>query len=159
MADFQQTLNKYFLRAFVALIGLVAVLAFFFNVVNPPRQPRGTISISQVLADAQKGKIARIEIQHADAHDLFITYKDQPQQLWYARVETNESIVALLTTAHVALDTLTIEAAPAPVWGDSPLDTMMILLPPLVMVGVFIMIGRVRRAQQHQQDLPKQPRR
>jgi ATP-dependent Zn protease len=155
VSDFQQTLNKYLTRAFVAIIALVAVLAFFFNAANPPRQPSGTISISQVLADAQKGKIARIEIQHADPHDLFITYKDQPDRLWYARVETNQSIVILLTTARVALDTLTIEVAPPPVWGDSPLDTMKILLPPLVFVGIFVLIGRARRAQEQQRAAPK----
>lgn len=156
MSDFSQTLNKYLLRAFVVTIVLVAVLALFFNTVNPSRQPSGTIAISQVLTDAQRGEIARIEIQHADSRDLFITYKNQPQQLWHARIAANQDIVNLLTTAHVALDTLTIEVAPPPAFGDSPIDTIKILLPLVVVGGIFIVISRARRAQRRQQDRSKE---
>src|SRR5262245_41193049 len=114
MNDFPQTLTKNLTRMFVALIILVAILAFFFSLFNGAPRPSGNVSISQMIADAQKGKIVRIEIQRDDPHDLFITYRDQPRKLFYSRIDKDDTILKLLMAANVPLDTVDVQVAPPP---------------------------------------------
>ena len=149
-----QSFQKNLRRAFIAVILLVAVLALFFNWFSDTPQPSGTISLSQLLADAQKGKIAQIEIQRDDPRDLFVYYKNQPQSQFYTRIDNDAGIIELLSKASVPLDTLDVHVAPPPAWGGVS-NTIAILLPLVVMAGFFILFTQLRRMQQRSQGTDK----
>src|SRR5688572_11488450 len=101
LADIQQQTQRFLRRAFIALIGLVAILAFGFSIASPSPKSAGTLALSQLLADVQAQQISHIEIQYQDEHDLFITYKNQPQRYYYTRLPNNTSIVELLQEAQI----------------------------------------------------------
>jgi ATP-dependent Zn protease len=156
MADTQQQMQKFLRRAFIALIGLVAIVAFGFSIASPSRKPAGTLALSQLLADVQAQQISHIEIQYQDAQDLFITYKNQPQRYYYTRLPANTSIVELLQEAQIPQGTVDMRVAPRPPWTG--MDRILpILLPILAFIGFLIFFLRFAQKQQQKQRRTQTP--
>src|SRR5262249_48584024 len=92
--------NRWLKNSFVYLIILVAALALFFNYFNNQQNAPDEKGITEVIADAKAGKIAKIEAQSGN-NDIFVTYTDNPKQKYRSRLESEDSITTLLIMAQI----------------------------------------------------------
>lgn len=146
--------QRYLLWAFLALLALVAILSCVFTLLSPEPRQAGMLGIAQVLSDAQVGRIASIEIGYDDPQDLSITYRDSPNLRYTSRVEAGRSIIDLLTTAQVPLDSLDVHVARRPPWRNLG-SILSILLPTFGMIGLTIALSVFNL--RHQRALQRQP--
>lgn len=139
--------QRYLLWAFLGLLALVAILSGVFTLLSPEPQQAGMLGIGQVLADAQSGRIASIEIGYDDPQALSITYRERPNLRYASRSEAGRSISDLLTTAHVPLDSLDVYVARPPAWSSLG-RILSILLPTFAMLGLTIALTRFNLRRQ-----------
>jgi hypothetical protein len=133
-------LQRYLLWAFVALFALVAILSVVFTLLSPEPRQAGMVGISQVLADAQAQRIASIEIGYDDPQELSVTYRDQPDLRYSSRVEAGRSILDLLATTQVPLDSLDVYVARRPPGRDMG-SILSILVPTFGIIGGTIALS------------------
>jgi cell division protease FtsH len=99
----------------VALVAAIAIV--YFNVFVPNRSPDPPLEISQVIADAKRGIVKRIQVQ-GNTGDLLVTFRDEPHGTYWAHMDRDESITRLLLAAGVPLDSVQIIDRPSDTIGD-----------------------------------------
>lgn len=146
----QDIINSWMGRSFIALIVVVAVLSCGFSLLSPSIPTGAAVPLARLIADAQAGKIASIEIQRGDAQSIYATYRGQPGVRFPATVPADQDIIVLLQQAGVAMDDIDVRIAAAPAWG-SPMDVATVLLPIVVMAGGFVFFMRYARSMKAKQ--------
>jgi len=134
------------ITGFVYLIIIAAAIALIFNQINPATQ-REEVQLSQMLADARGGEIARIVVGD-DQQRLEIDYKDGSFAL--SRKEPQDSLLTLLNEAGVSAEMMpTIEVKSPSVWSGI-LGAIGYIIVPLIFLVFFIFFLRQAQGSNNQ---------
>ncbi len=139
--------NRWLKNSFIYLVILVAVLALFFTMMNPPAGNRETIPITTVVDQAKAGEIAKI-ITNEDNNTITIKYKNSARE--DTSIKEPGPLRDYLQKAGVPEDKMpTIEVRPASQWGNW-LGTLSFILPTLFLVGIFLFMMRQAQGTNNQ---------
>ncbi len=139
--------NRWLKNSFIYLVILVAVLALFFTMMNPPTGSRETIPITTVVDQAKAGEIAKI-ITNEDNNTITIRYKNSARE--DTSIKEPGPLRDYLQKAGVPEDKMpVIEVRPASQWGNW-LGTLSFILPTLFLVGIFLFMMRQAQGTNNQ---------
>jgi cell division protease FtsH len=141
--------NKWLRNSFVWVIIMVAMLVLFFSFVSQ-RNANEQITISQVIADVQAGKVTKI-VTHEDRSDIEVFYGQGANAVKKDSVrELQISIQETLDRAGIPQDQRPeIKVEKAPTWGNY-VGLLGFLLPTLILVAVFVFMMRQAQGTNNQ---------
>ena len=143
--------NRWLKNSFVYLIILVAALALFFQYFGSANTQSNERGIAEVIAEAQAGRIQKIEAQAGDEQIIVTTSQGE----FRSRLESGDSVMSLLAQYNVPLtdesgkQIIEVDVAPAPAWGGL-LSIFTILLPTLLLIGFFVFFMRQAQGSNNQ---------
>ncbi|NJP06919.1 MAG: ATP-dependent metallopeptidase FtsH/Yme1/Tma family protein [Chloroflexaceae bacterium] len=146
--------NRWLKNSFVYLIILVAALALFFQYFGNNANQNNEKSITEVLIDAQAGKIKEIVAQSGE-DQITVVYNEGDDTEYRSRLETSDTVMSLLAQYDIPLrdennnPITSVKVNPAPAWGGL-LSAFTILLPTLLIIGFFFFFMRQAQGSNNQ---------
>jgi hypothetical protein len=133
-------------RKYLVLILATGILILWLSdIAAHNATPVRSISIAQLVSDAQQGKIARIAIQEANPQELQVIYKDDQIHRIAARLGPGEDIETHLSKAGVSSDTVIVFVEPTRTQWDMIVGSSLLCAVPLIIV-VFSVFAKTMRA-------------